>query len=144
MLGGWLSDRYTRKSSLITTTLSSSVGLFIIAISDGRAMALIGVVIAALSARSYLPAASALLVDHTAESDRVPVFALFRLLLNLGAATGSLMAIAIVPHGVHLLFFLSSCSSLLFSGVLFVGLPAVDRGGYRAGARPASRQFRPF
>lgn len=44
----------------------------------------VAVCVVALCTQSYVPAASALPVDHTVPADRVPLFALFRVALNLG------------------------------------------------------------
>ncbi|QUF04002.1 MFS transporter [Actinosynnema pretiosum subsp. pretiosum] len=123
MLGGWVSDRFSRKASLVGSTLLAAVGLAVIGFAPTKAVALVGVFAAALFAQSYLPAASALLVDHTREQDRVPVFAFFRLALNVGAAVGPVLAIAITPYGLESLFLVSSGAYLLFSLVLWLGLP---------------------
>jgi predicted MFS family arabinose efflux permease len=123
LLGGWASDRFSRKLSLVGTTLLAAVGLAIVGFAGSTTVALVGVAVAALFTQSYLPAASALLVDNAAEADRVPTFAFFRLMLNLGAAIGPALAIVIVSHGLHLLFLVSCGCSLVFSLVLLVGLP---------------------
>lgn len=123
MLGGWASDRFSRKMSMVGTTLLAAAGLALIGLAPNREAALVGVFVAALFAQSYLPAASALLVDHTAKRDRVPVFAFFRLALNVGAAIGSLLAVVLAPHGLDLLFLVDALTYLIFSVVLLVGLP---------------------
>lgn len=123
LLGGWASDRFSRKISLIGSTALASVGLAVIAFSPNRPVALAGVFFAALFAQAYLPAASALLVDHTAERDRVPMFAFFRLALNLGSTLGPLIAAVVARGGVKPLFLISSCMYALFSLLLWFGLP---------------------
>lgn len=127
MLGGWIADRYSRRSSLVGTTLLAAVGLAVIGLAPTRELALVGVFMASLFAQSYLPAASSLLLDHTKQIDRVPTFAFFRLALNLGAAVGPVVAIAIVPYGLNLLFLISSGCYLVFALVMIVGLPAEHR-----------------
>jgi MFS family permease len=128
LLGGWLSDRISRKASLIISTTMSSVWLAVIGLASMRAVVLIGVIFAAMFVQSYLPAASALLVDHTAERDRVPIFAFFRLALNLGSVAGLLVAAAVAPHDIKTLFIISSCTYATFSVFLAVGLPPAARG----------------
>lgn len=123
MLGGWAADRFSRKTSLVGTTVLAASGLAIIGVAPTKETALVGVIVAALFAQSYLPAASALLLDHTEEVDRVPIFAFFRLSLNLGAAIGPVLAIALVPYGLHLLFLASCACSVVFATVMLFGLP---------------------
>lgn len=124
LLGGWLSDRISRKASLIISTIMSSVWLAVIGLVPIRAVVLVGLVFAALSVQSYLPAASAFLVDHTPERDRVPIFAFLRLALNLGAVVGLLIASAVAAHGINTLFTISSCAYAAFALLLAMGLPS--------------------
>ncbi|WP_344320827.1 MFS transporter, partial [Streptomyces macrosporus] len=124
LLGGWASDRLSRKVSLVGSTLLASGGLAVVGLSPDRTVALGGVFFTALFAQAYLPAASALLVDHTEERDRVPIFAFFRLALNLGSTLGPLIAAAVASGGVRPLFVISSCCYALFGLLLWTGLPA--------------------
>lgn len=130
LMGGWASDRFSRKASLVGSTLLASCGLGVIALAPNKTVALAGVFGAALFAQAYLPAASALLVDHTEEADRVPVFAFFRLALNLGSTVGPLIAAAVAQGSIRPLFLISCCMYALFSLLLAVGLPAA-RGAVR-------------
>ncbi|MFH0516159.1 MFS transporter [Streptomyces sp. M41] len=125
LMGGWASDRLSRKTSLVGSTLLASCGLGVIALAPNKSVALAGVFGAALFAQAYLPAASALLVDHTEERDRVPVFAFFRLALNLGSTLGPLIAAAVAKDSIRPLFLISACMYALFSLLLMVGLPSV-------------------
>ncbi|MCC9306075.1 MFS transporter [Kitasatospora sp. RB6PN24] len=122
MLGGWASDRFSRRAALVSSTLLAAGGLAVIGFSPNRTVALVGVFLAAMFAQAYLPAASALLVDNTHERDRVPTFAFFRLALNLGAALGPVIAVFIAPHGLKGLFLTSACCYTVFAAVLWFGL----------------------
>jgi len=135
LLGGWAADRFSRRTALVGSTALASAGLALIGVSSDRTVALVGVFIAALFAQAYLPAASALLIDHTQERDRVPTFAFFRLALNLGAALGPVVAAFVVPHGLGPLFLVSACCYALFAMVLWLGLEAAPP----AAADPADR-----
>jgi MFS family permease len=144
LLGGWASDRFSRQAALVSSTLLASGGLALIGVSPNRAVALVGVFIAALFAQAYLPAASALMVDHTHANDRVPTFAFFRLALNLGAALGPVIAAFIAPHGLKILFLVSACCYAVFAAVLWFGLrhrPEAPTGTAND-VRAAAEQFR--
>lgn len=97
-------------------------------------MAAVSVV--ALCTQSYIPAASALLVDYSAPVDRVPLFALFRVALNLGAALGPLIAAVIASSSYDTLFVIDSATCLLFVALLLSGLPAEDRSVRPRAERP--------
>ncbi|MER7566840.1 MFS transporter [Streptomyces sp. NPDC048523] len=129
LLGGWVSDRLSRKTSLVGSTLLASGSLGVIALSPNKTVALVGVFAAALFAQAYLPAASALLVDHTEERDRVPIFAFFRLALNLGSTLGPLIAATVAKDSIRPLFLISCCMYALFSLLLMVGLPSTRSVG---------------
>ena len=120
MLGGWAADRFSRRASLVGTTVLAALGMALIGLSPSRMIALAGVFVGALFSQAYLPAASAMLVDHTPERDRVPMFAFFRLALNAGAALGPVLAALLAPHGLKLLFVVSACCYLTFAVVLAV------------------------
>ncbi|WP_055589223.1 MFS transporter [Streptacidiphilus griseoplanus] len=144
LVGGWAADRFSRRASLVGSTALATGGLALIGFSPNRDVALAGVFVAALFAQAYLPAASALLVDHTQERDRVPIFAFFRLALNLGAALGPVVAALLSSHGLKLLFLVSACCYAVFSAVLWTGLrtgPVKDAEG-PASAKEAERAVR--
>ncbi|MBW1595851.1 MFS transporter [Streptomyces sp. JJ38] len=138
LLGGWASDRLSRKASLVGSTVLASGGLAVIGMSPNRPVALCGVFATALFAQAYLPAASALLVDHTKEEDRVPIFAFFRLALNLGSTLGPLIAATVANDNLKTLFVISSCTYAAFSLLLWLGLPAVPSRARTADARRAA------
>jgi predicted MFS family arabinose efflux permease len=134
MLGGWASDHFSRRTALVSSTILAAGGLAVIGLSPNRATALVGVFIAAMFAQAYVPAASALLVDHTEERDRVPTFAFFRLALNVGAALGPVLAVFIAPHGLKGLFLTSACCYTVFTAVLWFGLPKPSAAAVADGA----------
>jgi MFS family permease len=138
LAGGWLADRVGRKRTLVGSMAASSLALCMLALMSGQIAVVAAVCVVALCTQSYVPAASALLVDHTAPADRVPLFALFRVSLNLGAALGPLIAGVIAAASYDVLFVIDSATCLLFAVLLLAGLPG-DRRGQRAPADAKSR-----
>lgn len=132
LLGGWAADRFSRRASLVGSTLLAAASFLVVGLADDRAVVLVAVGVASLFAQAYLPAASALLVDSTREQDRVPTFALFRLAINVGAALGPLLAAVVARHGLDLLFVVNSGAYVLFALVLAIGLPRAGRTGLPA------------
>lgn len=125
--GGWLADLLGRKTALVTSMTASALSLGFLALASGRLQIVAAVCLVGLCSQSYVPAASALLVDHSAPSERVPVFALFRLALNLGAAIGPLLAGFIATSSYTALFLVDGGTALLFAAVLAAGLPNAAR-----------------
>jgi MFS family permease len=138
LLGGWAADRFSRKTALVTATLLAGAALLVVGEATSRSEILVGVFGAALFAQAYLPAGSALLVDHSRPQDRVPTFALFRLALNLGAALGPVIAILVAPHGLRLLFVIDASTYLLFSVWLGLGLPSERSTAAEDGAKASA------
>ena len=124
LLGGWAADRYSHKAILVVSSLLAGASLALLAVASGRASVVVGAVAVALCAQAYLPAAAALIIDHTAERDRIPTFALYRLALNVGAALGPVVAAVVVAsHGLQLLFLVDALSYAVFAVLLGLALP---------------------
>jgi len=147
LAGGWLADRVSRRSALTTSASCSAASLTLVALAPTQPTVVVAVCLAAFCTQSYLPAAAALLVDLSPPEDRVPLFALFRLALNLGAAIGVLVAGILATHSYEALFLLDAGTSAAFAVVLLVGLPRVARGasaedGETGQTQPRSRPAR--
>lgn len=127
LTGGWLADLLGRKAWLIVSMTASALSLGLLSMASGHIQTVVTVCLVALFTQSYVPAASALLVDHSAPGDRVPAFALFRLALNIGAAVGPLLAGLLASFSYTALFLVDGGTSLIFAGVLLIGLPASPR-----------------
>jgi len=139
MLGGWLADRIGRKRTIVCSMSASALALGALALVSGHVAVVAVVCIVALCTQAYLPAASALLVDHTAPHDRVALFALFRVALNLGAALGPLIVV-FGSASYDALFVIDGATCLLFAMLLTAGLPteAGAAGGDQARLRDPS------
>lgn len=123
LAGGLLADRLPRRTALVASAAASAVSLTFLALAQAPAAVIAAVCLAGFCTQSYVPAASALLVDHTRPEDRVPVFALFRLALNVGAALGPLIAGILASWSYQALFFVDAGTSAAFAILLLVALP---------------------
>ena len=135
LAGGWLADRLGRKASLITSMTSSGLSLAALSITPAGWQTVLAVCSVALFTQSYIPAASALIVDQCAPRDRVPIFALFRLALNVGAAVGPVLAGLLAASSYGVLFAVDSGTCLLFAVLLAAGLPRSGRGARRSATK---------
>jgi predicted MFS family arabinose efflux permease len=123
LAGGRLADAVSRRAALVTSAWCSAASLAFVAVAPDQATLVVAVCLAGFCTQSYVPAASALLVDFSKPEERVPLFALLRLALNVGAACGALIAGFLASHSFGLLFTLDAATSAAFACLLLVGLP---------------------
>lgn len=144
LAGGWAADRFSRRSALVASAAASAVSLACVALAPTRPTVVAAVCLSGFCTQSYVPAASALLVDFSRPHERVPLFALFRLALNVGAAIAGLTAGLIAAHSYEALFVVDALTSAAFAVVILVGLPRVPRGRRpAAGEDDTGRRGRP-
>lgn len=152
LVGGRLADAVGRKRALVASMVASAIALAVLSLATGQVAIVLAVCAVAACTQSYLPSAAALLVDHSAPVDRVALFALFRVALNLGAALGPLLA-ALATTSYDILFIADSATCALFAVLLIAGLstdvparakPAVagDDAGLGAAAGAGRRGLR--
>jgi MFS family permease len=138
LAGGWIADRFSRRAALVSSAAASAVSLACVALAPTRPTVIAAVCLSGFCTQSYVPAASALLVDFSRPEERVPLFALFRLALNVGAAIAGLTAGLIAAHSYGALFVVDAVTSAAFAIVILVGLPRPPPGPRpTAGAREA-------
>lgn len=149
ILGGWLADRVGRRHTIAISMFSSAVAMM--ALSQARAYPVICIVtfVSGLCAEVYRPAASALVADLLVPEARVTGYAVYRLAINLGFASGVATAGFLAKHGFFLLFAGDAFTSLLYGVVALAFLPHGIRStqgsnhGWPAAIREAAanRQF---
>ncbi len=127
LTGGWLAERASHRTALVTSMLASSAALAMLVIAPTRPVLAVAACLVMLCTQSYTPAASALLVQNSEPTDRVPIFALFRLALNVGAALGPLIAGVVATHSYALLFAIESVADAFCALVLLFGLRRARR-----------------
>ncbi|HEX9064526.1 MAG TPA: MFS transporter, partial [Streptosporangiaceae bacterium] len=134
LAGGWLSERAGHRNVLVFSMFASAAFLLLLANAPSLPLVVTAACLTAFSAQSYIPAASALLIEHSRPEDRVPLFAFFRLALNLGAATGPLIAGVVATRSYTLLFSLDSLTSVLCGLLILIGIQRRVRPPATAGA----------
>lgn len=122
MAGGWFSDRLGQRNALMLSMGAAAVTMAFLAFAPTLSLVVVDVCLVGLFTQSYLPAAAALLVEQTSAEDYVPIFAFFRLALNVGAAIGPLLAGLIAAHSYTLLFCLDGVTSAICAIVIGVGI----------------------
>jgi predicted MFS family arabinose efflux permease len=135
LAGGWLADRVGSRTSLVSSMYASALAVALLVIAPSHLVIVVAVCLVALCSQSYTPAASALLITSTAPVDRVPIFAFFRLALNVGAAIGAVIAGFLASRSFSLLFTVEAVAYAACGTVVFYGLRQAAL--VRATAEPA-------
>lgn len=123
-LGGWLADRYGRKTALIAGLLSTAAGLAFIGSVRGVGLLLVAAAVLGAAGDIYRPAAAALVADIVPAADRPKAFGLLYWALNLGFAIASVAAGFLAAYGYWLLFVVDATAMVAFAAVIWVGIPA--------------------
>jgi MFS family permease len=122
--GGSLADRLGRKPVIVGSPLLG--GLTVIALLFTQsAPAVVGVsFLAGAVAEAIRPAASAMLTDLTPPDRRIDVFALWRLVINLGFAVGTGLGGLLITHfGFVRLFVADAATSWVYAALALALLP---------------------
>lgn len=122
LAGGWLCDRIGQRTTLVASMSASAICMVFLAFAPTLPLVVLAVCLAGLFTQSYLPAASALLIEHTEAENYVPIFAFFRLALNMGAAVGPLLAGLLAAHSYTLLFCVDGGTSAICGLVILAGI----------------------
>ncbi|MDF2926248.1 MAG: transporter [Paenibacillaceae bacterium] len=139
LIAGGLSDRIGRKpvmAAALLIQLASMLGLIaaasvwhyaIMSILNGIGHSLFG------------PAANAQVSDVVPEEKRPEVFALFHTALNLGAALGPLLGLALFSWNMHVVFLVCAVSIGIYAAVLWWKVPETLDPAQQERARTRSR-----
>nr|BFE56865.1 MFS transporter [Dactylosporangium thailandense] len=139
LAGGALGDRLGPRPTTLLSMAGSAVLLPAVLYLHQYAAVLVVVALVGASTQLFRPAASAMLATHTAKQRRVMIFAVYRLVQNIGATTAPLLGALLVAVSYDLLYWVEAASTAAFA-VLAVFLfprgsgehapPSGDRGGY--------------
>jgi MFS family permease len=113
-LGGFLTDRFGRRTTLAASLTATAAALF--ALSFARQLVLIGVLVLVLGtvADMYRPASTAAIADLVPDADRTRAYALQFWAINLGFSVASVSAGLLLHFGFGLLFVLDAITTLAF------------------------------
>ncbi|UFJ39821.1 MFS transporter [Brevibacillus humidisoli] len=137
--GGGLTDRYGRKplmvTALIVQTLSMTGFIFAESVWEFAALTLLNGFGMAL----FFPAANAQVTDVVPEEQRAEVFALLHTALNVGAACGPLLGLALFTQSPALVFSCAAAASLVYLLTVLWKIPETLPADLRLRSLPVSR-----
>ncbi|MEO6887242.1 MAG: MFS transporter [Jatrophihabitantaceae bacterium] len=134
-IGGVLTDRFGRRTTLVTSLIASAATLF--ALSFVRGLVPIGILVLVLGtvADMYRPASTAAVADLVAEPDRTRAYALQFWAVNLGFSVAATSAGLLVHLGYGLLFTLDAATTLAFGLLALRFVPETKPHSDQAPAR---------
>jgi len=121
--GGWLADHFGRRNTIALSMFSSAASMLALSQVRGLWPTLLTACLAGLTTELYRPASAALLADLVPEGKRVTAFAVYRLAINLGFASGPAAAGFLAERSFLLLFVGDALTSCLFGIVALTALP---------------------
>ncbi len=130
---GRKADRWPRRPLIVASACATLVGLVIIAFASSIALLFAGTFIYALGF-AYLPTTlSALLLDHTPESDRGAALGIFMAVFDVGIGLGSLALGPLADLWNYTTMYLASAAIGLTGLLFFLFLTAGGAGGQAKG-----------
>ena len=122
--GGWLADRFGRRSTIALSMFSSAAAVSALALAEQLETILLMALLTGFTAELYRPASAALLTDVSPPGRRLTAFALYRLAVNLGFAAGPAVAGFLAERSFMLLFIGDAITSVVFGAIALFVLPA--------------------
>ena len=134
ILGGYFSDRFGRRNTLVVGTLGNALAIFALYFADSPGAILLFMGLAGFGGGFYMPASNALIADIIPVHLRLRAYSAQRLALNAGFACGSAVAGFIFATSAFWLFAGDAASTAVFGLLAWTMLP---HGVRAAGAEAA-------
>lgn len=134
LLGGWLSDRWSARATMVTGLVATAVAQLGIAAAPTLAYAAAGVVGLGLAFEIYESPSQALIADRTPPDQHAAAYGLLGGALAASGMAAGLLAAALAPLGLRWLFVADAASCLVCAVVV-----AAVVSGDRTPSAPAGR-----
>jgi MFS family permease len=145
VLGGALADRLGPRYATLLSMIGTALLLIVVLYVRALPAVYVSVLLCGLVAQLYRPAAAALLSELTPQHQQVMIYAIYRLMINVGTTAAPLLAALLITFSYDLLFWVEAGAALVYAVIAAITLPrrkspdkagkaALDGGpkGYRA------------
>ncbi|BCY09078.1 MFS transporter [Actinoplanes sp. L3-i22] len=124
LLGGWLADRWGRRSTMLVGL--SLTAVMVLALAEVRSPVLIAPLVAlmGLAADLHRPALSAFIADAVPEGDRARAYSLLHWATNLGISIAMVAGGLLAEVGYAWLFRLDALATVIFVALIWRLVPA--------------------
>jgi MFS family permease len=123
LLGGWLSDRVGRRTTMLAGFLGTAAAVVMLGSADSAAAIWVAAVGVGLSSELFRPAGSATVADLPSAGERVRGFGLVFWASNLGFSVSTVAAGVLVEHGYGLLFWLNAAVAVASALIVWRHVP---------------------
>ncbi|GAX88945.1 MDR family MFS transporter [Effusibacillus lacus] len=121
--GGSLADRYGRKPVMMIALIVEMISMTGFVFADSLWEFAVLAILNGMGMAMFFPAANAQVADVVPEEKRAEVFALLHTALNVGAAAGPLLGLAVFTKNPQLVFALSACAFLIYTVLVWWKVP---------------------
>lgn len=122
VVGGWLTDRVGRRTTLALALLSSAASLIALGAARGAVGITVAAAVVGLFGDMYRPASQALVADVVDPEQRPYAFGLIFWVVNLGFSVAAVTAGFLAERGYWLLFALDAATCAAYAVVVLVGI----------------------
>jgi MFS family permease len=122
LLGGWCTDHIGRRTTLVAGLVLSAGALVSLGLARGTVAIMVAAALEGLFGDLYRPASQALIADVLPPEQRPYAFALTFWAVNLGFSIAAVSAGIVAEHAYWILFAVDAATSLLYAGVVLVGI----------------------
>jgi MFS family permease len=141
-IGGYLTDRFGRRSTLVGGMIGSAASFMLLASVRDLALIAVAACLSGLTIDLYRPAVSAMIADLVAPENRAKAFALLYWAINLGVAVAGVTGGLLAARSYWLLFIVDAATCLAFAVLIARKVPetrparqAGEQGGYGQAVR---------
>jgi len=141
-IGGYLADRFGRRSTLVGGMIGSAASFMLLASVRDLALIAVAACLSGLTIDLYRPAVSAMIADLVAPENRAKAFALLYWAINLGVAVAGVTGGLLAARSYWLLFIVDAATCLAFAVLIARKVPetrpprqAGEQGGYGQAVR---------
>jgi MFS family permease len=121
-LGGWASDRYGRRRTILVASSASAVVLLLFGVAPAGPL-IAAAALAHGASSGYGPALTAAVSDVVPSADRARAFGYFYWAVNLGFTAAALLGGTLSRHGYLWLFIGDAATTLALTGIVYALFP---------------------
>jgi MFS family permease len=141
-LGGWLADRFGRRTTMVGGLLATAASMGLLAVSRSLPLIAVTALLTGVATDIYRPASSAAVADLVPARDRTRAFALIYWAVNLGVSISGVLGGLLAERGWWILFSADAATCLVFAVLVARGVPETRpqrEAGQTAGYGPVLR-----
>jgi MFS family permease len=135
LIGGWLSDRFGRRRTMMAGFSATALALIALGSADTMPAIWVSAAGAGLASELYRPAGSATVADLPRPRERIRAFGLLFWAANLGFSVSTVTGGVLAQHGYRPLFWLNAAASVAAALIVWRWVPETRPPAPRARRR---------